>query len=152
MKKCLPPLPQLGIEPKPPGLKSGTLPRRCKSWLIQRCCTSFDKLRSTTYSSSIFKFVPESQQTFILNSPSNGLFVGRQMLQVEKCLPPNLPQLGIELKPPGLKSGTLPRRCKSWLIQLRCTSFDKLRSTTCLKKKFTCLYKELSLKPSYHSV
>ena len=59
---------QLGIEHKPPQPKSDTLPRRCKSWLIGRGCTSVDKLRSTTYSSSIFRFVPESQRTFILGT------------------------------------------------------------------------------------
>ena len=61
-------MPQLGIEPRPPGLKSNTLPWHCWSWLIQQGCTSVDKPHSTTYSSSIFRFVLESQRTFNLDT------------------------------------------------------------------------------------
>ena len=50
----------------PPETKSDTLPRHCKSRLIQLGCTSDDKLHSTTYSSSIFRFVREPQRAFIL--------------------------------------------------------------------------------------
>ena len=35
---------------------------------LDMCHTSVDRLGSTTYSSSIFRFVPESQQTFILDT------------------------------------------------------------------------------------
>ena len=52
----------------PPEPKSDTLPRRCKSRLIQLGCTSVDKLHSTTYSSSIFRFILESQRAFILDT------------------------------------------------------------------------------------
>ena len=61
-------MPQLGIEPGSQGPKSDSLPRRCKSRLIQRGCTSVDKLHSTTYTSSIFRLVIESQRTFILDT------------------------------------------------------------------------------------
>ena len=44
-----------------------------------------------------------------------------------------MPRLGIEPRPPGPKSDTLPRRYESRLIQGGCTSVDKLHSNTCTK-------------------
>ena len=121
------------IEPRPLGPKSDTLPCRCKSWLIQQGCTSVDKLRPTTYFSSILRFVPKFQRTFILKLMCSEPI--RWVIHVgPKCnrwkTAQHLGPPGDQTQTAGPKSDTLPCHCKSRLIQECCTSVDKLRSTT----------------------
>ena len=105
VKKCLSPIPRMMIEPRPPGPKSDTLPCRCKSWLIQQGCTSVDKLHPTTYSSSILRFVPKFQRTFILDTDvirahQMGYLRWAPNVTGEKPLN-TLAQLGIKPRLPG---------------------------------------------------
>ena len=111
--------PEVGIEPGPEDLKAKTLPRRCKSRLLQQGSRSvlytypyyiypcFKLIRPRIYSEPrcySVTFHPDARTPH----------TGHQMSQgAEKSQPP---EVGIEPGLQDLKANTLPRPCKSRLL------------------------------------
>ena len=117
--------PEVGIEPGPQDLKVNTLPSRCKSQLLLQGSRSVLYIPiPTTYFPALNRFVPESARNHAV-IPGHSILMpetqavdphtGHQMSQgVEKSQPP---EVGIEHGLQDLKANTLPRRCKSRLLQ-----------------------------------
>ena len=116
-KKIKSHFPHPGIEHEPPGSKSCTLTRRCKSRLLppvnRRVFYTLSAIFLLSLTRHLYAFMPiQMSRKLLLASP-----VGSQAVTFTLATTCNFPHTGIEPEPLDSKSCTLPRRYKTGLFR-----------------------------------